>query len=290
MPSEAVSELDDLLGELKENKVFMRNRQKPEAASHATVEKVDVAPPQPPKRAVAAPVSAPSAPPSSGASGASLDDIDSIISGMNFDKDAPDNVAWCAFCKKGIPKGTPHLQVPGSPNKYHNDHWLCGVCAKPLSQEGYYEKGGVIHCEGCYKRKVLPHCYGCAQPITTAELLIANGNKFHRNCFTCTFCRKQLGTEAYFYKDGGNYCEQHYHDKYDPRCSVCALVIEGNILVARNREYHPQCFKCGRCQKQITSEKYLEGRGGIVICRNCDPALQTTQDKVPTTVRPAGSY
>ncbi len=76
------------------------------------------------------------------------------------------------------------------------------MCAKPLNQDGYYEKGGVVHCEFCYKRKALPQCYTCTQPITAADLLSANGNKFHWNCFSCVLCRQPLGTAAYYYKGG----------------------------------------------------------------------------------------
>ena len=44
-------------------------------------------------------------------------------------------------------------------------------------------------------------------------------------------------------RNGAYYCEQHYLERYTPRCDECHQIIEGRVLAAMGGSHHPGCFK-----------------------------------------------
>nr|VZI53590.1 unnamed protein product [Spirometra erinaceieuropaei] len=62
-------------------------------------------------------------------------------------------------------------------------------------------------------------------------------------------------------KNGGNYCDNCYTEKFQPKCSKCAKVIGLNVKYSKykNKCYHPECFACSKCKKSIQGIKEEEG-------------------------------
>lgn len=76
------------------------------------------------------------------------------------------------------------------------------------------------------------------------------------------------------------HCIEDFHNKFAPRCCVCKKSIlpepgqqETVRVVALDKSYHVNCYRCEDCDVQLTSEE-----GGHpcypldehLLCRNCN--------------------
>ena len=86
--------------------------------------------------------------------------------------------------------------------------------------------------------------------------------------FVCAHCRKELGTEAYFERDGKPYCEPDYHKMFSPKCPKCGEAILDRCLSAMDENWHPGCFVCHRCDADFGDDGYHEMKGKA-FCKKC---------------------
>ena len=113
------------------------------------------------------------------------------------------------------------------------------------------------------------------------ELNVPTGKPYHPACFTCVVCTKSLDGIP-FTVDASNqiHCIQDFHRRFAPRCSVCRQPImptkgqeETVRVVALDRSFHVDCYRCVDCNLLLSSEE--EGRGcypldNDVLCKGCN--------------------
>jgi len=100
-------------------------------------------------------------------------------------------------------------------------------------------------------------CGVCGRDID-GDALQALGSLYHFKCFSCAGCRKDIGTEEFFDKDGKAYCLTCYKSSFLPACSRCRKAIEGRYLKALNQDFHEQCFSCAVCNQTFADGKFYE--------------------------------
>lgn len=113
------------------------------------------------------------------------------------------------------------------------------------------------------------------------RILRATGKPFHPDCFRCEVCSKVLDNVPFTVSaDGKIHCIEDYHKKFAPRCSVCSEPIvpepgkqETVRVVALDRSFHVDCYRCEDCDLQLSSE--AEGHGcypldGHILCKGCN--------------------
>ncbi|KAK4472089.1 hypothetical protein MN116_005460 [Schistosoma mekongi] len=93
---------------------------------------------------------------------------------------------------------------------------------------------GKIYCEKCRQK-----CRG--------DVLRVSSKYFHKDCFKCTKCNKNLEHGGFFMKDGGFYCEDDYQRYFVAKCKVCSENLTGEVVTALNFSFHRGCFKCNQC-------------------------------------------
>lgn len=162
---------------------------------------------------------------------------------------------------------------------YHIECFICQTCAQKLRGQPFYALEGGAFCENCYINS-LEKCSTCSKPITD-RILRATGKPYHPECFTCVVCGKSLDGVP-FTVDATNqiHCIEDFHKKFAPRCSVCLQPImpspgeeETVRIVALDRSFHVNCYKCEDCGVQLSSE--ADGQGCYplddhILCRNCN--------------------
>src|SRR4051812_37139777 len=67
---------------------------------------------------------------------------------------------------------------------FHPEHFVCGECGRPLTDEGFHERGGVALCKEDFYKIYAPKCEGCGKAIT-AKFITALQTHWHPDCFIC---------------------------------------------------------------------------------------------------------
>ncbi|TRY86779.1 hypothetical protein DNTS_008309 [Danionella cerebrum] len=95
--------------------------------------------------------------------------------------------------------------------------------------------------------KPLIRCAKCGE-VCKGEVLRVQAKHFHIKCFTCKACGCDLAQGGFFLKRGEYLCTLDYQRLHGTRCDKCADFIEGEVVTALGKTYHPTCFVCTRCK------------------------------------------
>lgn len=149
-------------------------------------------------------------------------------------------------------------------------HFVCATqqCRQPLQDIGFVEDNNLLYCENCYEANLAPVCNRCNKRIK-GDCINAMGQKFHPECFVCTYCGRQLGNSHFYLEDGLPYCENDWNELFTTKCFVCGFPIEAGDrwVEAMGNNYHIQCFACVVCKKNLEGQSFL-GKGGRLLCKN----------------------
>lgn len=162
---------------------------------------------------------------------------------------------------------------------YHIACFTCSQCQINLQGKPFYALDCKPYCEVDYLN-TLEKCSVCMKPILE-RILRATGKPYHPQCFTCVVCGNSLdGIPFTVDAINQNYCIADFHKKFAPRCCVCKHPImpehgqeETVRVVALDRSFHFECYKCEDCGLLLSSE--AEGRGCYplddhVLCKSCN--------------------
>ncbi|KAJ1673455.1 Transforming growth factor beta-1-induced transcript 1 protein, partial [Spiromyces aspiralis] len=156
----------------------------------------------------------------------------------------PDTMAAvCEVCRESL--GEEYLSVHGC--KFHVSHFVCHHCQIPLYALGGYfrdpNNGKRFYCQRDYLQRFSPRCQSCNMPITTGEMTVALGLKYHVECFVCTVCRSPFIGDVCYERDGKPLCEWHWHVQNGTLCAECGKSIHSRCVIVRNKKYHVDCVE-----------------------------------------------
>ncbi|KAL3861314.1 hypothetical protein ACJMK2_007369 [Sinanodonta woodiana] len=202
----------------------------------------------------------------------------------------PDFFGMCSKCGKKVLGETNGCTAMDQ--IFHISCFVCVSCGTMLRGKSFYAMETKPYCESCYMN-TLEKCSVCSKPVTD-RLLRATGKPYHPACFVCVVCGKSLDGIP-FTVDATNqiHCIEDFHKKFAPRCCVCQRPImpekgqeETVRVVAMDRSFHVQCYRCEDCGLLLSSE--AEGRGCYplddhILCKNCNAKrIQALTTKMAT--------
>ncbi|XP_056299025.1 actin-binding LIM protein 2 isoform X9 [Pseudoliparis swirei] len=129
----------------------------------------------------------------------------------------------------------------------------------PLEQQKQ-KHGGPIPCQNCGKP-----CKG--------EALRVQNKHFHIKCFACKVCGCELSHGGFFVRQGDYICTLDYQRLYGTRCFSCQDFIEGEVVSALGKTYHPRCFVCASCKQPFPAGDRVTFNGKECICQTCTEPL-----------------
>ncbi|CAF3329569.1 unnamed protein product [Rotaria socialis] len=162
--------------------------------------------------------------------------------------------AVCHSC--GISIRGPYISAIG--RCYCVDHFTCSKCKANLVDCGFVEENGKLYCENDFEQYLAPRCAKCSQSILK-ECVHALEKTWHPECFTCSACKKSIGTGSFHVEEGEPYCIEDYRRMFQAKCTSCDFPIEpgDKYLEALGGTYHVECFNCSMCQVSLNGQPFL---------------------------------
>ncbi|XP_053314221.1 actin-binding LIM protein 2 isoform X2 [Spea bombifrons] len=111
-------------------------------------------------------------------------------------------------------------------------------------------------------------CTNCGSPCK-GEVLRVQNKYFHIKCFTCKVCGCDLAQGGFFVRQGDYICTVDYQRLYGTRCFSCDEFIEGEVVSALGKTYHPKCFVCAVCRNPFPPGDRVTFNGKECICQKC---------------------
>uniref|UniRef100_A0A8C2LVB7 Actin-binding LIM protein 1 n=1 Tax=Cricetulus griseus TaxID=10029 RepID=A0A8C2LVB7_CRIGR len=112
------------------------------------------------------------------------------------------------------------------------------------------------------------HCHKCGEPCK-GEVLRVQTKHFHIKCFTCKVCGCDLAQGGFFIKSGDYLCTLDYQRMYGTRCQGCGEFVEGEVVTALGKTYHPNCFACTICKRPFPPGDRVTFNGRDCLCQLC---------------------
>uniref|UniRef100_A0A452T409 Actin binding LIM protein 1 n=1 Tax=Ursus maritimus TaxID=29073 RepID=A0A452T409_URSMA len=116
--------------------------------------------------------------------------------------------------------------------------------------------------------KPVIHCHKCGEPCK-GEVLRVQTKHFHIKCFTCKVCGCDLAQGGFFIKNGEYLCTLDYQRMYGTRCHGCGEFVEGEVVTALGKTYHPNCFACTICKRPFPPGDRVTFNGRDCLCQLC---------------------
>uniref|UniRef100_A0A1A7YZ20 Actin-binding LIM protein 2 n=1 Tax=Iconisemion striatum TaxID=60296 RepID=A0A1A7YZ20_9TELE len=118
-------------------------------------------------------------------------------------------------------------------------------------------------------------CQNCGKPCKGEALRVQNKH-FHLKCFACKVCGCELAQGGFFVRQGEYICTLDYQRLYGTRCFSCQDFIEGEVVSALGKTYHPRCFVCSSCKQPFPAGDRVTFNGKECICQKCTQPLPTS--------------
>ncbi|XP_067285652.1 actin-binding LIM protein 1 isoform X5 [Pseudorasbora parva] len=126
--------------------------------------------------------------------------------------------------------------------------------------------------------KLVIQCYKCGEPCK-GEVLRVQSKHFHIKCFTCKVCGCDLAQGGFFMKNGEYLCTLDYQRLHGTRCNGCGDFVEGEVVTALGKTYHPTCFVCTVCKRPFPAGDRVTFNGKDCLCQHCiQPTSPTPKD------------
>ncbi|KAM9943688.1 hypothetical protein ACTFIT_008266 [Dictyostelium discoideum] len=159
------------------------------------------------------------------------------------------------------------------------DSCSCKSCGKSL-EDGYYEEGISKYCEPCAKDRNKPkqchdkdghdhHHHNHNKPTTTTTTTNSNSPLAKKKSDSCKMCDKPVDNKTKKYGDDRDkYCTPH---EKDGTCGKCNGELVGSAISVMDKNFHPQCFKCDSCNKNLNQNDQIKKSPttGNPLCGPC---------------------
>ncbi|THD28059.1 Four and A half lim domains protein [Fasciola hepatica] len=177
--------------------------------------------------------------------------------------------ARCDGCQGVFKAGMRKYEYRGQ--QWHEECFLCVECKQPIGAKSFIPRENQVVCVPCYEAKYAQRCTKCAEVIRRGGVTY-KGNPWHKECFTCTNCTKQLAGLKFTSKDEQPYCADCYGELFAKKCTKCGKPITGfggcKFISFEDRHWHSECFLCGKCNCNLVGRGFLTS-DDMIMCSDC---------------------
>ncbi|XP_069128903.1 testin-like isoform X1 [Argopecten irradians] len=185
--------------------------------------------------------------------------------------------ARCDGCEKPFKGGDESAGVPGMKKfeyrgkQWHEECFCCMVCMQPIRNKSFIPRDQEVVCVACYEDQFAQKCSKCSGVINKGGVAYKN-QPWHKECFTCTNCNKELAKEKFTSRDEKPFCAGCYGDLFAKKCCRCCEAITGfggtKFISFEDRNWHSDCFVCSKCEASMVGRGFLMNEGSV-LCPDC---------------------
>uniref|UniRef100_A0A4W5P7S1 Actin binding LIM protein 1b n=1 Tax=Hucho hucho TaxID=62062 RepID=A0A4W5P7S1_9TELE len=135
--------------------------------------------------------------------------------------------------------------------------------------------------------KLCIQCYKCGEPCK-GEVLRVQSKHFHIKCFTCKVCGCDLAQGGFFMKNGDYLCPLDYQRLHGTCCNGCGSFVDGEVVTALGKTYHPACFVCTICKRPFPTGDCVTFNGKDCLCQHCIHPMSPTPKDISSSSNCAG--
>jgi len=121
----------------------------------------------------------------------------------------------CYTCGQFIVKN--EVLIQQCERNYHEQHFTCNSCLKPLYNVEHFEYLLEPYCKYCYdhiSNQII--CQICSNIITKQEeSIIIENYQLHISCFKCSKCKKLLSEQEFAFVNEVLYCNDHNNNDHN---------------------------------------------------------------------------
>lgn len=150
-------------------------------------------------------------------------------------------------------------------NSWHETCFLCHRCQQPIGTKSFIPKDAGYFCVPCFEKQFAYQCCACKKVRRPLGVLIFSGGRvrvsvtfvpfssclpqaittggvtyqdkpWHRECFLCIGCRKQLSGQRFTSRENYPYCLDCFSDLFAKKCVGCTKPITSESWAY---VYHP---------------------------------------------------
>lgn len=88
-------------------------------------------------------------------------------------------------------------------------------------------------------------------------------------CVSRIVCGCDLAQGGFFMKNGEYLCTLDYQRMHGTRCNGCGDFVEGEVVTALGKTYHPACFVCTICKRPFPAGDRVTFNGKDCLCQYC---------------------
>ncbi|XP_006744815.2 actin-binding LIM protein 1 [Leptonychotes weddellii] len=108
-----------------------------------------------------------------------------------------------------------------------------------------------------------------------------------RTCLS-TVCGCDLAQGGFFIKNGEYLCTLDYQRMYGTRCHGCGEFVEGEVVTALGKTYHPNCFACTICKRPFPPGDRVTFNGRDCLCQLCSQPMSSSPKEAACSSNCAG--
>ncbi|XP_072883913.1 actin-binding LIM protein 1 isoform X1 [Hemitrygon akajei] len=135
--------------------------------------------------------------------------------------------------------------------------------------------------------KLAIRCFKCGDPCK-GQVLRVQSRHFHLKCFTCKVCGCDLAKGGFFMKNSDYLCSLDYQRMYGTHCQGCGEFVEGEVVTALGKTYHPKCFVCSICKRPFPAGDRVTFNGKECLCERCAQPKSSSPKAVVSSNNCAG--
>ncbi|XP_059886585.1 four and a half LIM domains protein 5 [Delphinus delphis] len=181
----------------------------------------------------------------------------------------------CFQCKKTIMPGSRKMKFKG--NYWHETCLVCEHCRQPIGAKPLISTESGNYCVPCFEMEFAHYCSFFKEAITSGGIMFCD-QPWHKECFLCSGCRKELCEEDFMSRDDYAFCLDCYNHLYAKKCATCTKPIIGlrdtKFICFQDRQWHSECFNCGKCSVSLVGKGFLTHNKEI-FCHQCGSGVDT---------------